>query len=148
MHRVRNSSWNPTLFVLPNKNYLKEERKILIVKEFLFGDVQIGFKSQELLYKVSCMELGTPHETQSYLFYLTKIQIWEWGRKRFWEEEDRWNPIYKPMLSAWCYSLYPWLFFFLLSMSLLYVCNCSLFVFPPLTFFFFFFSFRVSSLYL
>ena len=26
MHRVRNSSWNPTLFVLPNKNYLIWER--------------------------------------------------------------------------------------------------------------------------
>ena len=138
MYRVRNSSWNPTLFVLPNKNYLKEERKILIVKEFLFGDVQIGFKSQELLYKVSCMELGTPHETQSYLFYLTKIQIWEWGRKRFWEEEDWRNPIYKPMLSAWCYSLYPCLFFFLLCLCS--VCVIALFLYFCLSPFFFFFS--------
>ena len=76
MYRVRNYSWNPTLFVLPNKNYLKKsERKILIVKEFLFGNVQIGFKSQGLLYKASCMELRTPHETQPDLFYQTKIQI-------------------------------------------------------------------------
>ena len=64
----------PNLFVLPNKNYLKKsERKILIVKEFLFGNVQIGFESQGLLYKASCIELGTPHETQPYLFYQTKI---------------------------------------------------------------------------
>ena len=44
-----------------------------VVKEFLFGNVQIGFKSQGLLYKASCMELGTPYETQPYLFYQTKI---------------------------------------------------------------------------
>ena len=76
MHGVRNSLWNPTLFVLPNKNYLKKgKRKILVVREFLFGNVQIGFKNQGLLYKASYMELGTSHETQSYLFYWTKI-IW------------------------------------------------------------------------
>ena len=45
----------------------------LVVKEFLFGNVQIGFKSQGLLYKVSCIKLGTPHETQPNLFYQTKI---------------------------------------------------------------------------
>ena len=45
----------------------------LVVKEFLFGNVQIGFESQGLLYKASCIELGTPHETQPYLFYQTKI---------------------------------------------------------------------------
>ena len=38
------------------------------MKEFLFGNVQIGFKSQELMYKVSRIELGTLHETQLYLF--------------------------------------------------------------------------------
>ena len=98
------------------------------LREFLFGNFQIGFKSQGLLYKVSCMELGTPHETQPYLFSQTKIQVWEWGRERFWEEEDRWNPIYKPMLSVWCYTLYPCLSFFsLLSVFALCVCNCSLF---------------------
>ena len=45
----------------------------LVVKEFLFGNVQIGFESQGLLYKVSCIELGTPHEIQPYLFYQKKI---------------------------------------------------------------------------
>ena len=44
------------------------------LREFLFGNFQIGFKSQGLLYKVSCMELGT-HENQPYLFSQTKIQI-------------------------------------------------------------------------
>ena len=51
------------------------EREILVVKEFLFGNIQIEFKSQGLLYKVSSIELGTPHETQFYLFYQTKIII-------------------------------------------------------------------------
>ena len=58
------------------ENYLKKGvRKILIVKEFLLGNVQIRFKNQGLLYKTSSMELRTPHETQPYLFYQTKIQI-------------------------------------------------------------------------
>ena len=97
------------------------------LREFLFDNFQIGFKSQGLLYKVSCMELGTPHETQPYLFSQTRIQIWEWRRERFWEEEDWWNPIYKPILSVWCYSLYPCLSFLLFFLFLLCVCNCSLF---------------------
>ena len=45
------------------------------LKEFLFGNFQIGFTSLELVSKASCMELGTPHETQPYLFYQTKIHI-------------------------------------------------------------------------
>ena len=49
------------------KHYIKN------LKGFLFDNFQIGFKSQELLYKTSCIELGTPHETQPYLFYQTKI---------------------------------------------------------------------------
>ena len=56
------------------------ERKILVVKEFLFGNIQIEFKSQGHLYKVLCTELRTPHKTQSYLHYQTKIIIWEWWR--------------------------------------------------------------------
>ena len=60
----------PNIFVLPNKNYLKmSERKILVQKEFLFDNIQIEFKSQGLLYKVLCTELGTPDKTQSYLHY-------------------------------------------------------------------------------
>ena len=45
------------------------------LREFLFGNFQIGFKSQAFLYKASCMESGTPHETQPYLFSQTRIQI-------------------------------------------------------------------------
>ena len=33
------------------------------LKEFLFGNVQIGFTSQGLIFKTSCIELGTTHET-------------------------------------------------------------------------------------
>jgi len=43
------------------------------LREFLFGNIQIGFTSQELVFKTSCIELGTPQETQSYLFYQTKV---------------------------------------------------------------------------
>ena len=52
------------------------------LKEFLFGNLQIGFTSQWLVFKSSSMELGTPHETQPYFFYQTKIQIWRNGRGR------------------------------------------------------------------
>ena len=45
------------------------------LKEFLFGNVQIGFTSQELVSKASCMKAKTPHKTQPYLFYKTKIPI-------------------------------------------------------------------------
>ena len=53
------------------------------LREFLFSNFQIGFKSQGLLYKATCMELGTPHETQPYLFSQTKI-IRRRLRERFW----------------------------------------------------------------
>ena len=66
---------NPICFTKQNHYLRMREREILVVKEFLFGNIQIGFKSQGLLYKVSCTELGTPHETQSYLHYQTKIII-------------------------------------------------------------------------
>ena len=68
------------------------------MREFLFGNSQIGSTSQGLVSKASCMELGTPHETRSYLLYQTKIQICEGGRERFRKEKDRRNPIYKPTL--------------------------------------------------
>ena len=45
------------------------------LKEFLFNNIQIGFMSQRLVPKASYMKLGTPHKTQPYLFYQTKIQI-------------------------------------------------------------------------
>ena len=102
------------------------------MREFLFGNVQIGVKSQGLIFKALCMELGTPHETQSYLHYQAKIQIWEWGRERFREEKDRWNPIYKPMLHIpplldVTFSIRASLFFF--SLCLCCVCVLALFFF-------------------
>ena len=132
MYGVRNSSWNPTLFVFPNKNYLKKvERKILVMREFLFGNVQIGVMSQGLIFKASCIELGTPHETRSCLHYQVKIQVWEWGRKRFREERD-WCKI--PYTNLCCVFLLCLMLlslseplFFLLSMSLPCVCVLAFF---------------------
>ena len=72
---------NPICFT-KQKLFKHEWEKDLILKEFLFGNIQIEFKSQGLLYKVLCTELGTPHKTQSYLHYQTKIIIWEWGREK------------------------------------------------------------------
>ena len=110
------------------------------MKEFLFGNVQIGFKNQRLLYKESCMELGTPHETQSYLHFQTKIQIWEWGREREREIEKKGTDEI-PYTNLCCVILLCLMLlslsvplFFLLSMSLLCVCTYSLFV--SLSFFF------------
>ena len=62
-------------FDLVESKTLVEKTLNQSLKEFLFGNVQIRFKSQGLLYKASRIELGTPHETQPYLFYQTKIQI-------------------------------------------------------------------------
>ena len=150
MYGVRNSSWNPTLFVFPNKNYLKKvERKILVVREFLFGNVQIRVISQGLIFKASCIELGTPHETQSYLHYQAKIQIWEWGRKRFREERD-WCKI--PYTNLCCVfllclmllSLFVPLFFVFslclcrVCVHLLSFCVSAFFLFSSFIFFFFF----------
>ena len=53
MYGVKNSSWNPTLFVLPNKNsdLKKRERERerdfgrVNMREFLFGNSQIGSTS-------------------------------------------------------------------------------------------------------
>ena len=67
---------NPICFTKQKSLFKNErEREILVVKKFLFGNIQIEFKSQVLLYKASSIELGTPYETQSYLFYQTKIII-------------------------------------------------------------------------
>ena len=85
MYGVKNYSWNPTLFVLPNKNsdLKKGERERerererdfgrVNMREFLFGNSQIWSMSQGLISKTSCIELGTPHETRPYLLYQTKI---------------------------------------------------------------------------
>ena len=80
---------NPICFTKQKFRFEEEgEREILVesrtlvekilnqnLREFLFGNFQIGFISQGLVVKASCMELGTPHEAQPYLFYQTKIQI-------------------------------------------------------------------------
>ena len=121
------------------------------MKKFLFGNIQIEFKSQGLLYKVLCTELGTPHKTQSYLHYQTNIIIWDWERERERERErdreerDWWNLVYKPVLRispllyvvlAVCASLF-------CSLCLFYVCICSLFLYQP-----FFSSLRPPFFYL
>ena len=59
-------------FDLVESKTLVEKTLSQNLKEFLFGNIQIGFTSQKLVSEVSCMELGTP---QSYLFYQTKIHI-------------------------------------------------------------------------
>ena len=63
------------------------ERNILIVKEFLFGNIQIEFKSQGLLYKASSIELGTPHETHPICFTKQKL-LFENEGDRDKEERD------------------------------------------------------------
>ena len=55
------------------------------LREFFFGNSQIGFASQGL--QISYMELGTPHETRFYLSYQTKFSF-EKKRKRFRERDD------------------------------------------------------------
>ena len=67
-------------FDLVESKTLVEKTLNQSLKEFLFGNGQIRFMSQGHVSKTSCMELGTPHETQPYLFYQTKIQIWRRGR--------------------------------------------------------------------
>ena len=75
MYGVKNSSWNPTQFVLPNINsdLKKRERERerdfgrVNMREFLFGNSQIGSMSQGLISKTSCIELGITHETRPYL---------------------------------------------------------------------------------
>ena len=49
------------------------------LREILFSNFQIGFTNQGLIFKASCMELGTPHETQPYLFYQQKLRFEEGG---------------------------------------------------------------------
>ena len=55
------------------------------LREFLFSNFQIGFKSQELLYKASCIELGTPHETlmKPNPICFTKQKLFEGREKDF-----------------------------------------------------------------
>ena len=102
--------------------------------------------SQGLIFKASCIELGTPYETRSYLHYQAKIQIWEWGRERFLRRKGLMKSHIQTYVryssSTWYYSLCPSLslslLFFLSLLSLLCV---YLFSFSVFAFLFFFFSF-------
>ena len=111
------------------------------------------------MYKVLCTELGTPHKTQSYLHYQTKIIIWEWGgerereRERDKEERDWWNPVYKPVLRispllyvalSVCASLFCSLYVFAVCVFALFFCICLFFSLPSVLFFFFFLLVRAS----
>ena len=96
------------------------------------------------MYKVLCTELGTPHKTQFYLHYQTKIIIWERERK---EERDWWNPIYKPVLCissllyvalSVCASLFCSLYVFVVCVFALFFCICLFFPLPSVLFFFFY----------
>ena len=111
------------------------------LREFLFGNFQIGFKSQRFLYKASykasCMELGTPHEIQPYLFSQTRIQIWEWRRERFWTDQIP----YTKLCSLFDVTLSIRASLFFSSFCLCCVCVIALFLYFRLSLCFFFFSF-------
>ena len=86
---------NPICFTKQKFRFEEEgerEREILVelrtlvekilnqnLREILFSNFQIGFTNQGLIFKASCMELGTPHETQPYLFYQQKFRFEEGG---------------------------------------------------------------------
>ena len=109
------------------------------LREFLFGNFQIGFKSQRFLYKASykasCMELGTPHEIQPYLFSQTRIQIWEWRRERFWTDQIP----YTKLCSLFDVTLSIRASLFFSSFCLCCVCVIALFLYFRLSLCFFFF---------
>ena len=100
------------------------------------------------MYKVLCTELGTPHKTQSYLHYQTKIIIWEWERER--EIEKKWTGeipytnlccvfLLCFMLLLLSVPLFFVLFVFSVCVFALFFCICLFFFsFPPSSFFFFF----------
>ena len=56
-------------------------------ERIFIGTSQIGSTSQEIVFKVSYIELGTPYETRPYLFYQTKTQFWGRGRERDLEKK-------------------------------------------------------------
>ena len=100
--------------------------------------------SQGLIFKASCIELGTPYETRSYLHYQAKIQIWEWGRERFLRRKGLMKSHIQTYVryssSTWYYFLCSSLslslsFFFLSLLSLLCVYLFSFSVFAFLFFF-------------
>ena len=99
------------------------------LREFLFGNSQIGFGNQGLVLQVSYMELGTPYKTWSYLFYQTKIWFWERERERFGKELTYFHiqtysrnfskpPRASPLLFALFVCLFFLFFLFLMVMTL------------------------------
>ena len=84
---------NPICFTKQKFKFEEEgEREILVesrtlvekilnqnLREILFSNFQIGFTNKGLIFKASCMELGTPHETQPFLFYQQKFRFEEGG---------------------------------------------------------------------
>ena len=81
--RVKNSI---DIFDLVESRILIEKILDKRLREFLFGNSQIGFMSQGFVLQVLYMELGIPYKTRSYLFYQTKIRFRERGRERFRKE--------------------------------------------------------------
>ena len=99
--------------------------------------------SQGLIFKASCIELGTPYETRSYLHYQAKIQIWEWGRERFLRRKGLMKSHIQTYVryssSTWYYFLCSSLSLSLLSfLSLLSLLCVYLFSFSVFAFLFFF----------
>ena len=112
------------------------------------------------MYKVLCTELGTPHKTQSYLHYQTKIIIWEWEREREIEKKGTGEISYTNLCCVFllCFmllSLSVPLFFvlsmFLLCVNLLSFSVSAFFFLPsvlPFLFLFFFFTCAYFSLFI
>ena len=57
-------------------------------ERIFIGTSQIRSMSQGIIFKVSYIELGTPHKTRPYLFYQMKIQFWGKGRERDLEKKE------------------------------------------------------------
>ena len=65
------------------------ERKILVVKEFLFGNIQTEFKSQGLLYKVLCLELELPIKPNLICITKQKLLFENKGERERERERER-----------------------------------------------------------
>ena len=101
------------------------------MREFLFGNVQIGDTSQGLVFKASCMELGTPHETRSYLHYQEKIRFENEGERDLEKKMTDKIPysnlcyvflLYLMLLSLSCLSFFSSLYVFALCVYFLSFC--------------------------
>ena len=110
------------------------------LREFLFGNFQIGFKNQELLYKASCMK---PNPIS---FPKQEFRFENEGERDF--EKKRTDQIpYTNLCSLFDVTLSIRASLFFSSFCLCYVCVIALFLYFRLSLLFFSF-FRVSSLYL